>query len=108
MITLFSRHKEVTRVFYFFLIILISFHTLLAQTARPKKNFIGLHTGALSSSIKDELASPLTYKGSGAPIQLSYRYMGNRNRHSVSLSYSKSKLFPTAELPSGQHSLDHF
>jgi len=108
MITLFSRHKEVTRIFNFFLILLISFHTLLAQPDRPKKNFIGLHTGALSSSIKDELASPLTYKGSGAPIQLSYRFMGNKNRHSVSLSYSRSKLFPTAELPYGQHSLDHF
>lgn len=80
-------------------IILISLQTLHAQTYRPKKNYIGLHTGALSSSIKDELASPLTYKGSGAPIQLSYRFMGNRNRHSVYLSYSKLKLSPSAEPP---------
>jgi len=108
MIRLFSRRREMTRVFYIPLFILISFHTLLAQTARPKKNSIGFHTGVLSSSVKDELASSLTYKGSGAPIQLSYRFMGNKNRHSVSLSYSKSKLFPTAELPYGQHSLDHF
>lgn len=89
-------------------IILISLQTLHAQTYRPKKNYIGVHTGVLSSSIKDELASPLTYKGSGAPIRLSYRFMGNKNRHSVYLSYSKLKLSPSAALPYGQHSLDHF
>jgi hypothetical protein len=87
-------------------IILISLQTLHAQTYRPKKNYIGLHTGVLSSSIKDELASPLTYKGSGAPMQLSYRFMGNKNRHSVSLSYSKSKLYPAADLPYGHYAYE--
>ncbi len=96
------------RVLYILLIILISLQTLLAQPDKPKKNYISLHTGALSFLIKDELASPLTYKGSGAPIQLSYRFMGKKNRHSVYLSYSKSKLFPSVELTYGQHSLDHF
>jgi hypothetical protein len=108
MIILFSGRKGMNRVLYMPLILLISLQTLLAQPDRPKKNYIGLHTGALLSSIKDELASPLTYKGSGAPIQLSYCFMGNKNRHSVYLSYSKSKLYPSAELPFGQHSLDHF
>lgn len=96
------------RILYVPFIILISLQTLMAQTNRPKKNYIGLHTGTLSSSIKDELASPLTYKGSGAAIQLSYRFMGNKNRHSVSLSYSKSKLYPAADLPYGKHSQSHF
>jgi|GEM_PF-1209270 len=96
------------RVLYVLLIVLISFQALLAQPDRPKKNTISLHTGALSSSVKDELASPLTYEGSGTPVQLSYRFMGNKNRHSVYLSYSKSKLFPSAELSYGQHSLDNF
>lgn len=96
------------RILYIPLIILISLQTLQAQTYRPKKNYIGLHTGTLSSSVKDELASPLAYKGSGTPIQLSYRFMGNKNRHSVCLSYSKLKLCPAADLPYGQHSLNHF
>lgn len=102
-----ANHINKSRLCIYF-IILISLQTLHAQTYRPKKNYIGLHTGALSSSIKDELASPLTYKGSGAPIQLSYRFMGNKNRHSVYLSYSKLKLSPSAALPYGQHSQSHF
>lgn len=108
MIMLFSRRKEMNRILYVCLVILFPLQVLLAQPERPKKNSIGFYTGAQLSSIRDELASPLTYEGSGVPLQLSYRFRGNKNRHSVYLSYSKSKLYPSAELPYGQHSLDHY
>lgn len=81
-------------------------HALPALPDKPNENSIGLQMGTLSSMVKDELASPLTYQGAGAFVQLSYRFGGRKNRHTICLSYSSQDLKPKTELSYGRHSLD--
>lgn len=95
------------RAFLLFPLLFMFFEPLQALPDRPKKNMIGLQTGALSSLVKDELASPLRYKGSGSVVQLTYHHEGLRGRHSFRLSYSKFDLQPTAELSFGRHFLNN-
>lgn len=79
----------------------------LAPDSKSRKNRISLHTGLFSTSIRDELGSPLTYKGSGIPLYLSYRFAGSRNRHTAALLYSRNQLTPNRYFSVGSHNMQH-
>lgn len=51
-----------------------------------------LFSGLSLHSVRDEMMSPLIYRGTQIPIGLSYHYRSLSNRHKVSLYYDESEL----------------
>lgn len=79
-----------------FIIIVIAQSKCLAQDSAAVQfepnHLVTLSTGLSSHSLRDEMMSPLIYRGSQIPIEVSYRYRGLSNRHNVSLYYDNSEL----------------
>ena len=75
------------RHFLLFFIILFFSVNAFTQTDRVKKHNLGIESGFFHCSIKDDLASPVTYKGNGFPVSVSYSYNGIKNRHLLEFSY---------------------
>lgn len=96
------------RIFLVIFLNIIFFNYAFAETSKLKKHHIGISLGLSFYKIKDEMASPLAYKGSGIPIQISYRYRGIKSRHNICLSYTKSKLSPKTSFYFGQHFMEHY
>jgi len=96
------------RIFFIILLNIIFFNYAFAETFKLKKHHIGISSGLSFYKVKDEIASPMAYNGSGIPIQLSYRYRGIKNRHNICLSYTKSKLSPSTSFSYGQHNIEHY
>jgi len=55
-------------------------------------HLVTLSTGMSSHSIRDEMMSPLIYRGSQIPIEVSYRYRGLSNRHALLIYFDNSEL----------------
>jgi hypothetical protein len=51
-----------------------------------------LSTGISSHAVRDEMISPLLYRGTQAPLAFSYRYRGIENRHAVLFYYDNTEL----------------
>jgi len=67
---------------------------LIAQepTAPLPQNIFGLSTGICSHIVKDDLMSPLIYKGTQSPIYISGKYLNSNTRFSLSLFYDELDL----------------
>lgn len=55
-------------------------------------HLIGIYSGFSHHIIRDDVASPLIYRGSNAPILLSYGYIGERSRQIFQISYDNLEL----------------
>lgn len=55
-------------------------------------HLITFSSGISLHSVRDEMMSPLIYRGTQAPIEISYRYRGLSSRHAVALYYDDTKL----------------
>jgi len=73
------------------LLVIILCPALSAQQNNDRAHYIGIASGFSSFSIKDALASPVTYSGETWPVQILYRFSGHKNRHFISLSYAGLK-----------------
>jgi hypothetical protein len=51
-----------------------------------------LSSGMSVHTVRDEMMSPLLYRGTQIPIELSYRFRGLWNRHTLLLSYDNGEL----------------
>ena len=68
--------------------------TIIAQdslTNKPYNLFI-INTGYSKHIIRDDIISPLIYKGAKAPIILNYKYIGNKSRQAFTFFYDKLEL----------------
>jgi hypothetical protein len=57
----------------------------------PQYTF-SLSTGISSHAVRDEMISPLLYRGTQAPLAFSFRYRGIENRHAVLFYYDNTEL----------------
>jgi hypothetical protein len=72
------------------LVMALGLTSLWAQQQSNKQ--IGLGTGLSYYAEKSELYSPVTHKGSSAPMQLFFRFNGQKDRHHIQLQYSSLDL----------------
>ncbi len=59
------------------------------------KNLFIISTGYSKHIIRDDVISPLIYKGANAPLLLNYRYIGNKSRQAVTFYYDNLELKPS-------------
>ena len=64
------------------------------QDSIPKKSIhlFGIYTGVSRHIIRDDVASPLIYSGSKAPIVFTYRYIGRKSRQSFTFYFDNPEL----------------
>lgn len=70
------------------------FVTLYAQdsTKCKPKHSLGIYSGFSRHLIRDDVASPLIYRGSNAPVVLAYNRQATQTIHQLSISYDNLKL----------------
>ncbi len=56
------------------------------------QHLLTLSSGISSHTVRDEMMSPLLYRGTQAPLALSYRFRGIENRHAVLFYYDNTEL----------------
>ena len=56
------------------------------------QHLLTLSSGVSLHSVRDEMMSPLIYRGTQIPIEFSYRYRGLSNRHTFLFYYDNSEL----------------
>ena len=56
------------------------------------QHLLTLSSGISSHTVRDEMMSPLLYRGTQAPLAFSYRFRGIENRHAVLFSYDNTEL----------------
>lgn len=82
------------------------------QDSIPKKSkrLFGIYTGYNHHIIRDDVASPLIYKGSQAPFAFSYRTISNKSRQSVNFYIDHLELSSSITDKSGfwQHYADNW
>jgi len=68
------------------------FSCLCVDAQIRKDHRIGLRLGAGYYEAQDDLVSPLIYAGGKFPLQLLYKYEGEKDRHNVNISYNGGEL----------------
>lgn len=56
------------------------------------KHSIGIYSGYGTNLIRDDLASPLLYKGANSPLFFEYDFTTNKGGHSIAFSFGGTKL----------------
>ena len=56
------------------------------------RHLFTLSSGMSLHTVRDEMISPLIYKGTQIPIEFSYRFRGSSNRHTILFYYDNSEL----------------
>ena len=56
------------------------------------QHLLTLSSGVSLHSVRDEMMSPLIYRGTQIPIEFSYRFRGLSNRHTILFYYDNSEL----------------
>lgn len=79
------------------LFILFGYSNLYSQedstnVAFETRHFFTLSSGMSRHTVRDELMSPLMYKGTQIPIEFSYRFRGVSNRHTILFYYDNTEL----------------
>lgn len=79
------------------ILLFLDHNICVAQGASTILSFESQHLVTLSSGIslhyvRDEMMSPLIYKGNQTPIEFSYRYRSLSNRHSILFYYDSCEL----------------
>lgn len=75
------------RFYFIFFIIFYFSGFVFTQISSEKKHKLGIESGLFHCRIKDDLASPVTYSGSGFPARISYGYYGVQSIHYLEFSY---------------------
>jgi len=78
-------------------LILCSVRISLSQESSPVISFESQHlltlsSGVSSHTVRDEMMSPLMYRGTQIPVAFTYRFRGSDNRHTVLLSFDNTEL----------------
>jgi hypothetical protein len=63
-----------------------------AITSFEAQHLLTLSSGVSSHSMRDEMMSPLMYRGTQMPLAFTYRFRGLENRHTVLFSYDNTEL----------------
>jgi hypothetical protein len=63
-----------------------------ATTSGQSQHLVTLSSGISTHTVRDEMMSPLLYRGTQVPMTLSYRFRGSENRHTLLLSYESTEL----------------
>jgi hypothetical protein len=79
-----------------------------SATAFTPQHLFTLSTGITAHSIRDEMMSPLRYRGTQAPLALSYRFRGSEHRHTVLLSYDNTELHSSITKTSNDAAVSHY
>ncbi len=79
------------------ILILMAHNNSFSQEASTMVSFEPQHLFTFSSgmslhSVRDEMMSPLVYRGTQIPIEFSYRFRGLQNRHTFLFYYDNSEL----------------
>jgi hypothetical protein len=56
------------------------------------QHLLTLSSGISSHTVRDEMMSPLMYRGTQIPLALTYRFRGSDNRHTVLFSFDNTEL----------------
>ncbi|MCX6133323.1 MAG: hypothetical protein NTU47_05860 [Ignavibacteriales bacterium] len=56
------------------------------------QHWLTLSSGLSSRTVRDEMMSPLMYRGTQIPLAFTYRFRGLENRHTVLFSYDNTEL----------------
>ena len=77
-------------------LILCSVRISFSQESSPVISFESQHlltlsSGVSSHTVRDEMMSPLMYRGTQIPVALTYRFRGLANRHTVLLSFDNTE-----------------
>jgi hypothetical protein len=67
-----------------------------------------LSTGFSSHTVRDEMMSPLLYRGTQAPLALLYQFRGKENRHTVLLYYDNTELNSSITQIINEKSVSHY
>ena len=73
------------------------------QDAIPGKpmHLFGIHTGYSSHILRDDVASPLIYKGAQAPVEFTYRKIGSKFQHTITFNIDNLELHSSITDKSG-------
>ena len=82
---------------FIFIILIVVQTNSFSQEPSTIVSFESQHLFTLSSgmslhTVRDEMMSPLKYRGTQIPIEFSYRFRGLSNRHTVLFYYDNSEL----------------
>ena len=77
-------------------------------TSNQSQHLITFSSGITTHAVRDEMLSPLIYRGTQMPLSLSYRYRGQENRHTILLSYDNSELTSSITRRIGGVPLSHY
>ena len=94
-------------------LILSSVRMSLSQESSTIISFEPQHLLTLSSGIslhtvRDEMMSPLLYRGTQAPLAVSYRFRGIENRHTVLFYFDKTELNSSITKFAGDAAVSHY
>lgn len=67
-----------------------------------------LSTGISAHAVRDEMMSPLLYRGTQAPLTFSYRYRGSENRHTVLFNYDNTELNSSITRRTNDVAMSHY
>ncbi len=62
------------------------------MTSFDSHHLLTLSSGISSHTVRDEMMSPLMYRGTQIPLAFTYRFRGSDNRHAVLFSYDDTEL----------------
>ncbi|HCM68156.1 MAG: hypothetical protein UX30_C0024G0008 [Candidatus Saccharibacteria bacterium GW2011_GWA2_46_10] len=72
------------------------------------QHLLTLSSGISSHAVRDEMISPLLYRGTQAPLALSYRFQGIENRHALLFYYDNSGLNSSITKTVNDEALSHY
>ena len=67
-----------------------------------------LSSGISSHTVRDEMMSPLLYRGTQIPLAFTYRFRGLENRHTLLLSYDNTQLHSTITRTVNDAAISHY
>ena len=72
------------------------------------QHLLTFSSGISAHTVRDEMMSPLLYRGTQAPLAFSYRFRGRENRHTLLLSYDYTQLHSTITRTVNDAAVSHY
>jgi len=72
------------------------------------QHLLALSSGISSHTVRDEMMSPLMYRGSQIPLAFTYRFRGLENRHTVLFSYDNTELNASITKVTNDAAVSHY
>jgi hypothetical protein len=102
------RSKPVLALFLMFVVVHDSFSQDSSESVFPSQHTFTLSTGLSLHTVRDEMMSPLLYRGTQAPLAFSYRFRGTESRHTVFLYYDNAELNSSITALANNAALPHY